>query len=79
MPRAKNAVVLDVRNPDFAEQFPALLESLRRRLPTRVLFLDCEDRMLLNRFSETRRPHPLAEGRTLHGGDRSRAEDPPAT
>ena len=65
MPRPKNAVVLDVRNPDFAGQFPALLDTLKRRLPIRILFLDCEDRALLNRFSETRRPHPLAEGRTL--------------
>ncbi len=65
MPRLKNAVVLDVRNPDFATDFPALLESLRKRLPIRLLFLDCEDRPLLNRFSETRRPHPLADGRTL--------------
>ncbi len=65
MPRQKNAVVLDVRNPDFAAEFPARLESLRKRLPIRLLFLDCEDRPLLNRFSETRRPHPLADGRTL--------------
>jgi UPF0042 nucleotide-binding protein len=65
MPRRKNAVVLDVRNPDFAGRFPALLSRLRERLPIRVLFLDCDDRGLLNRFSETRRPHPLAEGRTL--------------
>lgn len=64
-PRRKNAVVLDVRNPDFAERFPSLLENLRRRLPITVLFLDCEDRTLLNRFSATRRPHPLADGRTL--------------
>ena len=32
MPRRKNAVVLDVRNPDFAELFPGLLEKLRRKL-----------------------------------------------
>jgi hypothetical protein len=64
-PGPKNAVVLDVRNPDFVESFPGLLDGLKQRLPTRVLFLDCEDRALLNRFSETRRPHPLALGRTL--------------
>ncbi len=63
--RPKNAVILDVRNPDFAAQFPALLSKLRERLPIRILFLDCDDRALLNRFSETRRPHPLAAGRTL--------------
>jgi UPF0042 nucleotide-binding protein len=65
MPRRKNAVVLDVRNPDFAEHFPALLDKLRQRLPITVVFLDCDDRALLNRFSATRRPHPLAEGRSL--------------
>ncbi|HSB36974.1 MAG TPA: RNase adapter RapZ [Thermoanaerobaculia bacterium] len=64
-PSAKNAVVLDVRNPDFVASFPDLLDELKRRLPTRVLFLECEDRTLLNRFSETRRPHPLAQSRTL--------------
>ena len=65
MPRRKNAVVLDVRNPDFAERFPGLLDKLRQRLPITVVFLDCEDRALLNRFSATRRPHPLADGRSL--------------
>ena len=65
MPRRKNAVILDVRNPDFAGRFPERLGRLRELLPVRVLFLDCDDRALLNRFSETRRPHPLAEGRTL--------------
>ncbi len=63
--RPKNAVILDVRNPDFAAEFPALLATLRERLPIRILFLDCDDRALVNRFSETRRPHPLAGGRTL--------------
>ena len=64
-PRRKNAVVLDVRNPDFTTRFPQLLESLRARVPITVLFLDCDEKGLLNRFSETRRPHPLGEGRSL--------------
>jgi RNase adapter protein RapZ len=64
-PGPRTAVVLDVRNPDFAEVFPGLVEQLRRRLPVTLLYLDCEDRILLARFSETRRPHPLAKNRTL--------------
>ena len=64
-PTARTAVVLDVRNPDFAEAFPALVGQLKRRIPVTVVFLDCEERTLLNRFSETRRPHPLAADRTL--------------
>jgi RNase adapter protein RapZ len=63
--RKRNAVVLDVRNPDFATRFPALLETLRPLVPITVVFLDCEQKALLNRFSETRRPHPLGEGRSL--------------
>ena len=65
VPSPRSAVVLDVRNPDFAQNFPGLLGRLRERLPITVLFLDCEEKALLNRFSETRRPHPLAENRTL--------------
>jgi UPF0042 nucleotide-binding protein len=64
-PRKRNAVVLDVRNPDFATRFPELIGTLRARVPITVLFLDCEEKVLLNRFSETRRPHPLADGRSL--------------
>ena len=40
------------------------------RLNTRLLFLECEDSVLLRRFSETRRPHPLGNSgsvkRSIH-------------
>jgi UPF0042 nucleotide-binding protein len=61
----KTAVVLDVRNPGFAEGFPALLDDLRTLLPVTVVYLDADDATIFRRFSETRRPHPLAQGRTL--------------
>lgn len=63
--KGKTAVVLDVRNPGFAEAFPGLLSDLRRLLPVTVVFLDADDATILRRFSETRRPHPLAQDRTL--------------
>jgi len=54
-------IILDVRNPDFAARFPEILASLRGRVPgTRLLFLDASEESLIRRFSETRRPHPLA-------------------
>jgi UPF0042 nucleotide-binding protein len=54
-------IVLDVRNPDFAPRFPEMLGRLRSRVPgTRLLFLDASEESLIRRFSETRRPHPLA-------------------
>jgi UPF0042 nucleotide-binding protein len=56
------ALVVDVREGQTLDRFPALLREVRKTLPTRVLFLDAADAVLLRRYSETRRPHPL--GRT---------------
>lgn len=59
-------IILDVRNPDFASRFPEILSHLRRQVPsTRLLFLDASEESLIRRFSETRRPHPLARSRSL--------------
>jgi UPF0042 nucleotide-binding protein len=59
-------IILDVRNPDFAPRFPEILARLRQRVPgTRLLFLDASEESLIRRFSETRRPHPLAGKATL--------------
>ena len=58
---ARVGIILDVRNPDFAVRFPEILARLRARVPgTRLLFLDASEESLIRRFSETRRPHPLA-------------------
>jgi len=55
------AVCIDVRARGFLEDVPPALQSLRDEgYEVRVLFLDCADDALLRRFSETRRPHPLA-------------------
>ena len=59
-------VILDVRNPDFAARFPEILSRLRAKVPgTRLLFLDASEEVLIRRFSETRRPHPLSGDRSL--------------
>jgi UPF0042 nucleotide-binding protein len=57
------AVVVDAREGAFLDAFPETLHSLRRTdLPVEVLFFDCSDAVLKRRFSETRRPHPMALG-----------------
>lgn len=53
------ALVVDVREGSQLDELPAILKSVRRVLPTKVIFLEAEDAVLLRRFSETRRPHPL--------------------
>jgi UPF0042 nucleotide-binding protein len=55
------AVVTDVRAPGFSEEFPRLVAEIdREKIETTLLFLEASDEALVRRFSETRRPHPLA-------------------
>ncbi|MCB1034033.1 MAG: RNase adapter RapZ [Acidobacteria bacterium] len=63
------AVVTDIRAPGFAAQFPDLVRSIdREKTNPTLLFLEASDEALVRRFSETRRPHPLAgEGSAIEG------------
>lgn len=55
------ALVADVRGREFLPDFERVIEELRRgEHDVHVLFLDAADDVLLFRFSETRRKHPLA-------------------
>jgi UPF0042 nucleotide-binding protein len=69
---SKVAIVVDVREGTFLSQFPKVLRKLRgmRRLQPALIFLDASDAALLRRFSETRRPHPLAHNRPVIEGIR---------
>lgn len=61
------ALVIDARERRFLERYPEVLPAVcERGIPMKLLFLDCGDDVLKRRFSETRRPHPMAErGGTL--------------
>jgi UPF0042 nucleotide-binding protein len=63
----KVAISADARSRDTLGQLPEIVDQLRvRGHDVRVIFLDSSDESLVRRFSETRRPHPLAsDGRTL--------------
>ncbi len=57
------ALVVDMRETEFTARFPACFRELRRRQrgpSASLLFVEASERALLRRFSETRRPHPLA-------------------
>jgi len=56
------ALVIDIREGAALGRLPAMLRKLRQRIPVTVLFLEASDEALQRRFSETRRPHPLAAG-----------------
>ena len=54
------AVVVDVRDRTFLGHFEAVLSQVADRgYRVAILFLDCEDDVLVRRFKETRRRHPL--------------------
>jgi UPF0042 nucleotide-binding protein len=55
----RTALVVDVREGSKLDQLPGILKAVRRMIPTKVAFLEASDAVLLRRFSETRRPHPL--------------------
>jgi UPF0042 nucleotide-binding protein len=63
----KVAIVVDVREGAFLSKFPSLLRKLRRSRTVRpsLIFLEAGDAALVRRFSETRRPHPLAADRPI--------------
>jgi len=55
------ALVADIREGHGLPRLPAILKTLKRSLPTQVVYLEASDEALLRRFSETRRPHPLGK------------------
>ncbi len=55
----RTALVVDVREGSQLDKLPGILKSIKRRIPTRVIYLEASDAALLRRYSETRRPHPL--------------------
>jgi UPF0042 nucleotide-binding protein len=63
----KVAISADARSRESLGRLPQIVEELGKRgHDVRVIFLDSNDESLVRRFSETRRPHPLArEGQAL--------------
>lgn len=60
---ARAAIVVDVRSREmFASLGDVLTELDEKEITYKILFLTADDRVLINRFNETRRSHPLASG-----------------
>ena len=68
----KVAIVVDVREGGFLSSFPKIFRQLRKmpRLNPILIFLEADHAALVRRFSETRRPHPLAPDRSVTEGIR---------
>jgi UPF0042 nucleotide-binding protein len=68
----KVAIVVDIREGGFLSSFPKIFRQLRKmpRLNPILIFLEASHAALVRRFSETRRPHPLAPDRSVTEGIR---------
>jgi UPF0042 nucleotide-binding protein len=62
---SKAVIVVDVREGQTLDRLPEILKGVKRVLATRVVFLDAQDAVLVRRYSETRRPHPLRRSETV--------------
>jgi RNase adapter protein RapZ len=75
----KLGVGMDIRAKDFVANFPEILSQIQPLGYDLVMvFLEAADQVLVKRFSETRRRHPLAEnGSLLEGIQRERMQMAP--
>jgi UPF0042 nucleotide-binding protein len=66
---SKIAMVMDVRERSFLKEYPAIFQSLKEQgHQLTILFLESTDEVLVRRYNETRRQHPLAEQGTVLEG-----------
>jgi RNase adapter protein RapZ len=71
----RSALVVDMRERDFLKQFPPVLREIRSLgIAVSLMFLESEEKVLQRRFSETRRPHPLAINQPAIEGIREEKE-----
>jgi UPF0042 nucleotide-binding protein len=68
----KVAIVVDVREGGVLRDFPKVYRKLRatKGVEPMLIFLEASHSALVRRFSETRRPHPLARNRSVTEGIR---------
>ena len=65
----KIAIGMDVRSGEDLESLEITLQNLdKMKLPFEILFLDADDKVLIKRYKETRRVHPLANGERIEKG-----------
>jgi RNase adapter protein RapZ len=64
------ALLVDAREGEQVEKLPGILRKLSSDHAATLVFVEASDEALKRRFSETRRPHPLAQGKSVAEGIR---------
>ena len=71
----KAAFVIDVRGGKLFDDLKDSLDELRKdNIDYKILYLEASDRVLLRRYNETRRSHPLSEGGPVAAGLKAERE-----
>jgi RNase adapter protein RapZ len=71
----RSALVVDMREREFLRQFPHVFREIKGKgIGVSLMFLESEEKVLQRRFSETRRPHPLAINQPAIEGIREEKE-----
>ena len=66
---SKVGLVIDIRGEEFMANARQIIGELRRDgFPVEILFLEASDEILVRRYRETRRHHPLAVGVSIQKG-----------
>jgi len=65
----KLALVMDLREREFLQQYPEIFQDLSDEgYLFEIIFLEASTETLLRRYSQTRRKHPLSEGKSVLEG-----------
>jgi UPF0042 nucleotide-binding protein len=69
-------LVMDIRERRFISEFPELFRNLRSTgVPVSLLFITADEKILVRRFSETRRAHPLGNDGSLLDAIRQESQE----
>ncbi|MGA7921925.1 MAG: RNase adapter RapZ [Candidatus Acidiferrales bacterium] len=64
------ALLVDAREGEQIEKLPGIYRKLATEHPATLVFVEASDAVLIRRFSETRRPHPLGQDGSIAQGIR---------
>ncbi len=62
------ALGIDIRGGRHFGELFGVLTDIRAEVDCKIMFMDCSDEVLLKRYKESRRTHPLAKGERIING-----------
>jgi len=61
----KIVLVVDIREAGFQRDFIKALDKIKNVVTPKIIFLEARDEILIKRYSESRRPHPLKNRKSI--------------